>query len=96
MVIRRYIRNSTEPVYEPVLWFDAPAVDGGIALSADGSRLAVGGKQLVRVFSVTSGATLRKLPQSGRTRCVALSTDGRLLLIGGFDKCVSLRRCGSA
>jgi hypothetical protein len=43
------VLRVSEPIYEPLLWFDAPAVEGGVALSADGSRLAVGGKQLVQV-----------------------------------------------
>ena len=38
------------------------------------------------VFDLSTGTTLLKLAREARVRCVALSTDGDLVVIGGFDK----------
>ena len=46
--------------------------------------------QLVSVFDIYTGATLLKMQRDGRVRCVALSNDGSVLVVGGFDRKVSL------
>ena len=40
------------------------------------------------VFDLSTGGTLVKMPREGRVRCVALSDDGNVLTVGGFDKMV--------
>ena len=71
---------------------DAAALQGGLALAADGATLTVGGKQIVQLIDVHSGASIRRIPQSGRVRCVAVSGDGALAASGGFDKRASMLR----
>ena len=43
--------------YGAVSVWGAAALQGGVSLSASGATLAVGGRQLVQVFDVHSGAT---------------------------------------
>ena len=40
--------------------------------------------QMVMVYHVPSGATLRQLPQEGRVRCVALTRKGDVLVSSGL------------
>lgn len=75
---------------EPLQVFQEAAPQGGVSCSRDGSRLAIGGDQLVTVHDVHSGSTLRVFRQRGRVRCVALSPPGDTLVSGGFDKHASL------
>lgn len=77
-------------VCEPLLILDCPAQQGGVSFSETGSRLAVGGHQLVSVFDYATGGMLEKLHHDGRVRCVALSHDGACLVVGGFDRKVRL------
>ena len=80
-------------MHEPLLFFeDAEALQGGVALSSSGATLAVGGKYLVQVIDVHSGASIRRLPQDGRVRCVAVSRNGDMVANGGFDKKASMLR----
>lgn len=79
--------------HEPLLYLEeAPALQGGVALSGSGDTLAVAAKGEVQIFHVPSGATIRRLRQEGRARCVALSNDGAVAIYGGFDKRVNLTR----
>ena len=62
----------------PLLWFDAAALQGGVALSSDGRKLVVGGRHRVQVFDVVSGAALRKLKQVGGTPTLSRSSTSHL------------------
>lgn len=75
--------------YEPLMLLNCPAPQGGVAFSADGRRLVIGGQTNVQVFDVECGATLRRMSHAGRVRCVALSSDGLHVLAGGFDGVVA-------
>ena len=78
--------------FQPVTWFNCPAHQGGVSITkgTQHSMLAIGGNQLLSVYSISSGGAIRKMPREGRVRCVALSRDGSLLVAGGFDRKVSL------
>lgn len=78
--------GSSPMAVEPFLTLACPALHGGVSFSEMGSKLAVGGHQLVSVFDYTTGAMLVKAQQDGRVRCVALSNDGACLVVGGFDR----------
>ena len=101
-----YVMEASEP--QPVQSLTAPAPQPGFAnalsWSADGSWLAVGGEQSVHLFERQGqGFALRKtlVPPDqaagyfGET--VALSGDGRLLLVGApRTNCPEGDRCGVA
>ena len=76
---------------EPLLVLDCPATQGGVAFSSH-SQLAIGGNQLVHVFDLQTGGMVAKLEREDRVRCVSLSDDGKILLMGGFDKKVLLHQ----
>ena len=75
---------------EPFLLLDCAAQQGGVAFSSSGSKLAIGGHQMVSVFDYTTGGMVVKINQDGRVRCVALSKNGACLIVGGFDRKVRL------
>ena len=59
----------------------------GIALSADGKRLAAADwKGLVVIRDFKSGAKLREFAHGATVHGVAFSADGQLLISGGVDK----------
>jgi WD40 repeat protein/predicted Ser/Thr protein kinase len=66
----------------------------GLALSADGRRLAMGGGQsdgIVRVYDVTTGETALTLKgHLERVTSVAFSSDGKRLVSAGLDKNVKV------
>ena len=74
---------------EPLLWLECPAQQGGVAFSQEG-KLAVAGNQLVTVFDTVSGGTLCKMPRAARVRCVALTSTGGIVVVGGFDRKATL------
>jgi len=76
-------------VLEPLLWLECPAQQGGVAFSQEG-KIAVAGDQLVTVFDTVSGATLCKMPRTARVRCCALTSTGSIVVVGGFDKKVTM------
>ena len=80
------------PTYfcEPLLVLECPALQGGVAFSQN-EQIAIGGNQLVSVFDLETGGMLVKMEREDRVRCVALSTDGECLVIGGFDKMVRMQ-----
>ena len=54
-------------------------------------RMVVASGLDVQVLSVATGAALRYFPRDeGRVRCVALSSTGRQLALGGFDRALTL------
>jgi WD40 repeat protein len=52
------------------------------AISGDGSLVAVGGSEKVRVFKTASGDKVAAFPITGRALTLALSSDGRYLGVG--------------
>ncbi len=54
-----------------------------VALSPDGKRIAVGGREAVEIRNTSSGARERVLEFKGRSFAVAFSHDGRLVASGG-------------
>jgi len=85
--------RSSQRVFEvtPSTWFNVSAAQGGVALSDSSTNmLAVGGNQLLSVYSISNGGAIRQMPRDGRVRCVALSNDGTIVVAGGFDKKVTL------
>eukprot|EP00966_Prymnesium_polylepis_P140926 3254531-Prymnesium_polylepis.1 len=82
----------------PVSYFECSVYQGGVSLSDDvGSMLAIGGNQVVSVYSIANGGAIRQMERAGRVRCVSLSRDGSILIAGGFDKKVTLTlvECGA-
>lgn len=77
-------------IVEPLLYLECPAQQGGVAFSRSASQLAIAGNQLVTVFDIVSGGTICKMPRNGRVRCVALSSAGGIVVVGGFDRKVTL------
>jgi len=75
---------------EPLLMTPHPARQGGVAFSGCGDILAVAGDHSVTLLDSGTGATLRQERHRRRLRCVALSSDGGLLLVGGFDQLVKM------
>ena len=64
----------------------------GVALSADGNRVAFGGSsKKIKCFEVASGAELYSKPTSDRLRTVAISGAGDLVACGGFDGVVAVQ-----
>lgn len=90
--------DDQDPHYvtiEPVLLIDSHAHQGGVAFAGEAlSLLAIAGGFNVNVTSLATGGSLYSLKRSGRVRCVALSKEGGLLLVGGFDHIVSLHVLG--
>lgn len=78
-------------VIEPFLTLDCPALHGGVDFSQFGSKLAVGGHQMVSVFDYQTGGAVVRAQQAGRVKCVALSSDGACLAIGSFDRKLRLQ-----
>ena len=64
----------------------------GVALSADGRRLAVAGQDgSVTVWDTATGEQTHSLTGHTRAvRCVAISNDGKLIVSGGFDRTLTL------
>ena len=90
--VARHAENVVEcpgVVLEPLLWLECPAQQGGVAFSQEG-KIAVAGDQLVTVFDTVSGATLCKMPRTARVRCCALTSTGSIVVVGGFDKKVTM------
>ena len=58
--------------------------------SIDGSRLAIAGGHSVHVVCIEDGATVRTFERRRRVRAVALSSAGWHVIIGGFDKQLSV------
>ena len=77
---------------EPLMDWALGAKDGCVHFSLDGTRLAIGTAETVHVMSLEEGATVRLFPRPSRVRAVALSGCGESLLIGGFDKQISMHR----
>lgn len=75
---------------EPLATIDAPAISGGVAFSADASRLAVAGNERVSLHAIHDGAVLKVYTLASRVRCVALSSSGSHVVFGGFDRHVTL------
>jgi hypothetical protein len=84
--------RATDPNYQSMRGGESGGLDTPTSTDPASSTriLAVGGNQLVSVFDIQTGATLRKMPRDGRVRCVALSNDGSTLVVGGFDRKVVL------
>lgn len=89
------VRLVRTTIVEPLLFLDCPAQQGGVAFSKEGGKLAIGGSQLVTVFDIISGGTILKQPRDGRVRCVALTSGGSIVVVGGFDRKATLHNIDS-
>ena len=75
---------------ESLISFEHAAHQGGVALSCSGDSIAIAGEHTVTLLDTASGAILRQERRRRRLRCVALSPDAGMLLIGGFDQMVQM------
>ncbi len=72
--------NSADDAEDHLRWVDS------VALSPDGTYLATGGRDsTARVWNLTTGQELVRLPHSGPVEAVAFSRDGAMLGTGSFD-----------
>ena len=82
---------KTNVFCEPLMILECPAMQGGVAFS-DLTQIAIGGNNLVSVYDMETGGMLVKMERDDRVRCIDISDDGEVLLIGGFDKAVMLQQ----
>ena len=66
------------------------AQQGGVSFARNDHKLAVGGNQLVTVYDIVSGGIIAKMQREGRVRCVALTSSGGIVVVGGFDRKATL------
>ena len=89
------VGGAAQITCEPLMWLDCAAQQGGVSFSKSQGKLAIGGAQLVTVFDIVSGGTVANMPHDGRVRCVALSSNGAIVVIGGFDRKMTLHNIGA-
>jgi WD40 repeat protein len=61
-----------------VFWYSRP---NGMAFSSDGKLLAVGFKELVRLWNTTTGTVINSFPDDG-VECLSFSPNGQSLVFG--------------
>jgi WD40 repeat protein len=60
----------------------------GVAVSADGRRVAAGARQVVKVWDTHAGQEITMRGHTGLVSCVAMTPDGSRVAAGGFDGAV--------
>jgi sterol desaturase/sphingolipid hydroxylase (fatty acid hydroxylase superfamily) len=68
--------------------YKAGGVVTGVAVSADGRRVAAGARQVVKVWDTHAGQEITMRGHTGLVSCVAMTPDGSRVAAGGFDGAV--------